>query len=1080
VAQPDAPVTVRVLGPFAATAGGQPVDLGGPRQRAVLGRLVVAGGHVVSTDRLVDDLWESSDVPAKALAVLQVHVSHLRRALEPHRARRAPAAILVSAAPGYALRLPTAAVDAWHFDDLVRRAATAPPEVAHGLLTEALAGWTGPAYAEVADEAWAKPEVARLTELRLAAIEARAGHDLALRRPAPVIAELERHLHDHPGREEAVRLLALALYRTGRQGDALTVLRRARTHLAEELGIDPGPALRALEDDILRQSPVLDATTPRTPNTVLDGTRAPVSEPVVRTHQALGRRAELATVAAAADQAGHDGAKLVWIGGEAGAGKTTLAEAAAAALSDRGWRVARGRCPEVDGAPPGWAWSEVAGADALGAGAPGAEDEAPNPFRLGRAVAALLDRTAEPTVVLLDDVHRADDLTLQLLRQVVAQLAGRPLLVLATYRTTEVGDELAATIGALLTVTAAHLRLGGLDAAAVATLAGEYGLTAAPPDVLTMLAERTGGNPLFVRELARLIAAEGTPAARTAVPAGVREVLRRRVARLPDSATIALRQAAVLGREVDVDVLADVARRDPDDLLDALETAVLAGLLDEPAPGRVRFTHALVRDTLYDDTPLVRRTRLHTAALSALSARRADAATLARHAVAAAGPATAHDAVPYAVAAAREAAAVGAWGESARQWRSVLRLHEMAERRAPGQAAALDLLVPTVTALARAGDIVGARGAYLRAVAVARPLGRTVEVLTAWDAPLIWTVRDGRDPDPVARAALTEALAGSPDAATRARLLIALFREIEGYDVPAAIRISGEAVELARATDDARLLCAALNVRAYAALGPDLVVERRPVAEEYLRVASDAGQIDHEAVAHWLLFLEASARTDLAGAIAEMGRAVARCNTGQLGGLLAVVAIFTGLLDIMAGRLDQAAARYAEVARQLEEHGAMNGRLMALVGRIGVGMHRGDLSPIRAELEEVEDAYPGRIADPLVLALLDEGRISDARRIWAKRVPVDRDYYWLGFTAVRAHAAARLGDLVEARRTYHDLLPFAGRIAGADSGTLYAGPVDAALAALAGALGDSVAAGKHEEAAAHLRDQVAAALSAYP
>ena len=250
---------MRVLGPFAASVDGAPVDLGGPRQRAVLGRLVVAGGHVVSTDRLIDDLWDSSDVPAKALAVLQVHVSHLRRALEPGRERRAPARILVSAAPGYALRLPAAAVDAWHFDDLVRRAAAAPPGPAHELLTEALAAWTGPAYAEVADESWAAPEVARLTELRLAAIEARAEADLALGRPAPVIADLERHLHDHPGREDAVRLLALALYRTGRQGDALTVLRRARDHLAEELGVDPGPALRALEDDILRQSPVLDA-----------------------------------------------------------------------------------------------------------------------------------------------------------------------------------------------------------------------------------------------------------------------------------------------------------------------------------------------------------------------------------------------------------------------------------------------------------------------------------------------------------------------------------------------------------------------------------------------------------------------------------------------------------------------------------------------------------------------------------------------------------------------------------------------------------------------------------------------------
>ncbi len=181
MAAPDQPsVAVQVLGPFAATVAGRPVDLGGPRQRAVLGRLAVAGGQVVSTDRLVHDLWGETDVPAKALAVLQVHVSHLRRALEPDRARRAPATVLVSAAPGYALRLPPAAVDAWHFDDLVRRAGGAEPAERHRLLTEALSGWAGPAYAEVADETWALPEVVRLTELRLAAVHSRAETEPAL------------------------------------------------------------------------------------------------------------------------------------------------------------------------------------------------------------------------------------------------------------------------------------------------------------------------------------------------------------------------------------------------------------------------------------------------------------------------------------------------------------------------------------------------------------------------------------------------------------------------------------------------------------------------------------------------------------------------------------------------------------------------------------------------------------------------------------------------------------------------------------------------------------------------------------
>ncbi|WP_433296428.1 AfsR/SARP family transcriptional regulator [Actinoplanes sp. CA-030573] len=140
-------VTLSVLGPLRATVDGRAADLGGPRQRAVLARLAVAGGEVVSADRIIEDLWGGADVPAKQLATLQVHVSHLRRALEPGRQRRTPATVLVSAAPGYALRLPAEAVDAWRFDDLVRRAAAAGPAERHRLLSEALDGWRGGAYA---------------------------------------------------------------------------------------------------------------------------------------------------------------------------------------------------------------------------------------------------------------------------------------------------------------------------------------------------------------------------------------------------------------------------------------------------------------------------------------------------------------------------------------------------------------------------------------------------------------------------------------------------------------------------------------------------------------------------------------------------------------------------------------------------------------------------------------------------------------------------------------------------------------------------------------------------------------------
>jgi DNA-binding SARP family transcriptional activator len=222
-------VRVAVLGPVRAEVAGVPADLGGRRQRAVLARLAVAGGEVVSTDTLIDDLWRG-EPPPRALGALQVHVSHLRRILEPDRAPRTPASVLVSEPPGYALRLPRDAVDS-------RRVAAvlAGSDQTEEALVEVLAAWTGPTLAEFADERWAAPEVARLDELRLVATERLAEARLARGRPADAVPGLEVLLRDHPLREGAVRLLALALYRSGRQADALAVLARARKRLAAEL-----------------------------------------------------------------------------------------------------------------------------------------------------------------------------------------------------------------------------------------------------------------------------------------------------------------------------------------------------------------------------------------------------------------------------------------------------------------------------------------------------------------------------------------------------------------------------------------------------------------------------------------------------------------------------------------------------------------------------------------------------------------------------------------------------------------------------------------------------------------------------
>ncbi|WP_308201412.1 BTAD domain-containing putative transcriptional regulator [Sphaerisporangium perillae] len=258
------------LGPFRALLQDTVLDLGGQRQQAVLARLLVAHGRAVPMSVLIDELWPG-EPPAQALSTIQGYVSRLRRALEPDRAPREEAAVLVTAPPGYALRTGTEAVDTWLFEKLVRAEPGEDAAAVWERMERALALWRGPALAEFADLPWAAAEAMRLDELRLMAVEHRADAALRLGRAAAAIPDLEAHASAHPLREEAWRLLALALYRAGRQGDALGALRRARTLLREELGLDLGTTLQRLERDILAQAAHLDAPAHDVP---VAGTRA--------------------------------------------------------------------------------------------------------------------------------------------------------------------------------------------------------------------------------------------------------------------------------------------------------------------------------------------------------------------------------------------------------------------------------------------------------------------------------------------------------------------------------------------------------------------------------------------------------------------------------------------------------------------------------------------------------------------------------------------------------------------------------------------------------------------------------------
>lgn len=247
----------RILGPIEVLDDERALALGPSQQRAVLAILLLHVNEVVSRDRLIEDLWGERAPPTAATA-LHGHVSRLRKVLEPNGAERR---VLITRAPGYLLELDPDQVDAQRFESFARRGkrqlGRGETEAAAGTLARALALWRGPPLAEFGSVPFALAESLRLQELWISTFEDRIDADLALGRDDDLVAELEPLVVEHPFRERLCGQLMLALYRCGRQAEALEVYRRTRRRLVDELGIEPGPALRALEQSILRQEPAI-------------------------------------------------------------------------------------------------------------------------------------------------------------------------------------------------------------------------------------------------------------------------------------------------------------------------------------------------------------------------------------------------------------------------------------------------------------------------------------------------------------------------------------------------------------------------------------------------------------------------------------------------------------------------------------------------------------------------------------------------------------------------------------------------------------------------------------------------------
>jgi DNA-binding SARP family transcriptional activator len=630
-----------ILGPLEVLApDGTEVDLGGPRQASVLAALLVDAGRVVPLDSLIDRVW-GEDSPPTAAATIQGYVSNLRKALEPAKAPRAPSSLIVSKASGYSLQVEQSAIDAGRFEDLLsqgRALTDSDPRSAADLLAEALALWRGPALSDFRYAQFAQAEIARLEELRLVAIESSADARLVLGEHAELVPELERLVAEHPLRERFWGQLMVALYRSGRQAEALRACARLRTTLGEELGLGPSPELVRLEEAILTHDPAVaaPAATPSVPAIAPSpGRPAPLSEPGI-----VGRRAEMARLGEAIERAKRGAGSFLLIEGEAGIGKSHLLAAMLRAAGDEGLVVTSGNCFEGGGAPPYWPWAQAVrgvadriGPDRLvglaGAHAPtlgvlvpelGLDEPATvNPLAMANATLQLVRAitATQPMVVAFDDLYGADPDSVTMMT-VLAEAAGSiPLVAIGTYRRADVADDHPLTDMLARVSRFDHVEripLARLQPEEVASLVARVTGDTVDPAVSAEIHRRTGGNALFTVELARLLRSEGSLDDPTgaALPPGIRDVIRRRLSRLSPETKTLLGVAAVAGRDFDLDVVAEVAGLDADASLDAVDLAIVSQLIEETGhPPRLRFTHVLVQQALEESLTALRRARLH-------------------------------------------------------------------------------------------------------------------------------------------------------------------------------------------------------------------------------------------------------------------------------------------------------------------------------------------------------------------------------------------------------------------------------------------------------------------------------------
>ena len=1075
----------RVLGSMTVEGPrGDLLDLKGLRQRAVLAVLLVEAGRSVSLDRLVDLVWDG-EPPRQATGTLQAYVSRLRRVLEPDRdGRDRPWETLQTAGSGYRLAVEPDSVDAIRFESLCRRAANlrspAERDQALRLLESALGLWHGDPYSDFRYFSFSTSEASRLEELRWSAIEHRA--ELLLQRGDHrlLVSELDDQVRSAPYRERLRGLLMLALYRSGRQADALACYQEGRRALGEDLGLEPGPELRRLEGAIIRQDPELDSDGAELPAVAVTAgpPREPILSPTVPDVPArpamFGREWELGLAERVIGRVRGAGGGLLLLTGEAGIGKTRLAEETARSAERQGLRAFWGHCPEMEGAPPFWPWVQVARQVNAGDGAlpralrlqhengsEGAEGPAhQGAFTLYEEVRAWLEREAAggPLILVLEDLHWADTASVRLLRHLAAGAGVAGVMVLATTREEHGSPALSELLAeAARSPITERVRLGHLSREAAGELVSALKGEAVTAQTLGLLYERSGGNPFFLTELVRLGSA-GTGG----VPEGVQAVISRRLAQLSGGGREMLRAAACLPGDIDLLLLADVIERPESELLDLADEALAMRLLKESPDraGRLQFSHPLLKDAVNAGVATARRAHLHRRVAEAIEARAGAAAggregpagvqdvaarlddetvtALAHHYSEAAVSGAVRDAARWSREAAVRELAQGA-PEDARD-RMVRTLDLVRRHGIRDDPMVVDLLIVRARAQRHTGIDTG-RAIVSEAMSMARRLddaGRVVEAALVANTDtwgftaatfgqadeevveqLWWALpKWGRDNPP-------GAVAGAYVLANELIFVDGPTPGAAGVEDPPGIDVTGpgraealsrRALGLARGIPDGRIVLMALQSRWLAIWGPETLQERQALVDEMQAMVSRGGlERSRPLILAWATALEAAdrSRTD-----AAMKATFDLLAEKPLPALRAVAGWRRSLQAILDGHIDEAEclinAAYEENARfhPKEAFDAFSGHMGAMYWLTG---RMSELEPVLVAAL-VEQPYLAPAFGPaLALAQLAAGRREDARATLRALDLTDRPVAPAamsrsGTTATMAVAAAELGD----------------------------------------------------------------------